>query len=99
MGQQKKKAPVLKDAAGLKGFAEKQKSCSPQSSKEGGAVRSRNQKRSKRAIITKPDFHDYYMNIAIAVREKANCLGRKVSAVIVKENRIISTGYKGTPEG
>jgi dCMP deaminase len=62
-------------------------------------VRSRNQERGKRAIITKPDFHDYYMNIAIAVREKANCLGRKVGAVIVKDNRIISTGYNGTPEG
>ena len=35
----------------------------------------------------------------MAVREKANCLGRKVGAVIVKENRIISTGYNGTPEG
>jgi dCMP deaminase len=44
-------------------------------------------------------FHEYYMNIAIAVRRMANCLGRKVGAVIVKQNRIISTGYNGTPEG
>lgn len=35
----------------------------------------------------------------MAVRKKANCLGRKVGAVLVKENRIISTGYNGTPEG
>jgi dCMP deaminase len=42
--------------------------------------------------------HEHYMNIAIAVRKKANCLGRKVGAVIVKKNRIISTGYNGTPE-
>lgn len=42
---------------------------------------------------------DYYMNIAIAVRRKANCLGRRVGAVFVKENRIIATGYNGTPEG
>ena len=42
---------------------------------------------------------EYYMNIAMAVRKKGNCLGRKVGAVIVKENRIISTGYNGTPEG
>jgi dCMP deaminase len=41
----------------------------------------------------------YYMNIAVAVREKANCLGRKVGAILVRENRIISTGYNGTPEG
>ena len=40
----------------------------------------------------------YYMNIAMAVRKKADCLGRKVGAVMVKENRIISTGYNGTPE-
>ena len=39
------------------------------------------------------------MNIAIAVRKKANCMGRKVGAVFVRENRIISTGYNGTPEG
>lgn len=44
--------------------------------------------------------HDeYYMHIAIAVRRKANCLGRRVGAVIVRQNRIISTGYNGTPEG
>jgi dCMP deaminase len=42
---------------------------------------------------------DYYMTIAMAVRKKANCLGRKVGAIIVKQNRIISTGYNGTPEG
>lgn len=51
-----------------------------------------------------PDMLDikrqnYYMNIAIAVRENANCKGRKVGAVIVRDNRIISTGYNGTPEG
>jgi len=43
--------------------------------------------------------NDYYMGIAIAVRKKANCLGRKVVAIIVKNDRIISTGYNGTPEG
>ncbi len=43
--------------------------------------------------------HEYFMGIAIAVREKANCLGSRVGAVIVRDNRIISTGYNGTPEG
>jgi dCMP deaminase len=45
------------------------------------------------------DKDEYFMNIAKAVRQKANCMGRKVGAVVVKENRIISTGYNGTPEG
>jgi len=39
------------------------------------------------------------MVIALAVRERANCIGRKVGAIIVKDNRIIGTGYNGTPEG
>jgi dCMP deaminase len=44
-------------------------------------------------------WDEYYMTIAMAVRKRANCTGRRVGAVIVKENRIISTGYNGTPEG
>lgn len=43
--------------------------------------------------------HRYHMGIALAVRERANCLGSRVGAVIVRENRIVSTGYNGTPEG
>lgn len=49
--------------------------------------------------MSKLSKHKYYMGIAIAVRKKANCLGRKVGAIIVKNDRIISTGYNGTPEG
>jgi deoxycytidylate deaminase len=35
---------------------------------------------------------EYYMNIAMAVRKKANCMGRKVGAVIVaskSRNRVL----------
>ena len=46
-----------------------------------------------------PDADTYYMNIAIAVREKANCTGNRVGAVLVLENRVIATGYNGVPEG
>ena len=45
-----------------------------------------------------PCFNKYYMGIALAVRERANCMGRRVGAVIVLDNRIISTGYNGVPE-
>jgi len=37
------------------------------------------------------------MGIAIAVRERADCRGQKVGAVVVVDNRIVSTGYNGTP--
>ena len=36
---------------------------------------------------------------SFAVRERANCRGRRVGAIAVKDHRIISTGYNGTPEG
>jgi dCMP deaminase len=41
----------------------------------------------------------YYMGIAHAVERGANCLGSQVGAVLVLENRVISTGYNGTPSG
>lgn len=39
------------------------------------------------------------MEIAHVVKSRGNCLRRKVAAVVVKERRIISTGYNGTPRG
>lgn len=48
---------------------------------------------------TPPSMDHYYMGIAIAVRERANCQGTRVGALVVKGNRIVSTGYNGTPSG
>lgn len=42
--------------------------------------------------------HKYFMNIALAVRLRANCKGNRVGAIMVLDHRIISTGYNGTPE-
>jgi dCMP deaminase len=42
---------------------------------------------------------NYYMLIAMAVRRRANCIGNRVGAVLVLNDRIISTGYNGTPQG
>lgn len=47
----------------------------------------------------RPCPDDYFMGIALAVRQRANCIGRKVGAIIVLDGRIISTGYNGTPSG
>ena len=46
-----------------------------------------------------PSTDAYYMGITLAVREKANCTGNRVAATIVKGNRVVSTGYNGTPSG
>jgi len=39
------------------------------------------------------------MGVALAVRRGARCLGQRVGAVLVRDDRIISTGYNGTPTG
>jgi dCMP deaminase len=46
---------------------------------------------------SRPNMDEYFMGIAMAVRKRANCMGNRVGAVIVKDNHIVSTGYNGTP--
>jgi len=45
----------------------------------------------------RPDWDEYFINIAKAVSTRATCLRRKYGAVITKENIIVSTGYNGAP--
>lgn len=47
----------------------------------------------------RPDWDEYFMDIAHVVSTRGNCIRRKVAAVIVSDRRIISTGYNGTPRG
>lgn len=47
----------------------------------------------------RPSWDQYFMNIAEVVAQRSNCMKRQVAAVIVKDKRIISTGYNGTPRG
>ena len=49
--------------------------------------------------MSRPDWNGYFMGIANAVSKRADCSRRRVGAVIVKNNRIISTGYNGAPSG
>jgi len=47
----------------------------------------------------KPNWDNYFIEIAKIVKSRADCLRRQVGAVIVKDFRIVSTGYNGTPIG
>jgi len=49
--------------------------------------------------MTRPDWDTYFMDIAQVVARRGNCSRRQVAAIIVKDGRIISTGYNGTPRG
>ncbi len=49
--------------------------------------------------FSRPGWDDYFMSIAQVVASRSNCVKRKVAAIIVRDRRIISTGYNGTPRG
>ena len=49
--------------------------------------------------FVRPDWDEYFISIAQVVASRSNCMKRKVAAIIVKDRRIISTGYNGTPKG
>ena len=42
-------------------------------------------------------WDEYFMEIVEVVKTRSTCLRRQVGAVIVKDNRIITTGYNGAP--
>jgi len=42
-------------------------------------------------------WDEYFMQIAEIVKTRSTCLRRQVGAVIVRDNRIITTGYNGAP--
>lgn len=47
----------------------------------------------------RPSWDTYFMEIAVLVSKRSTCLRRSVGAVIVKDRRILSTGYNGAPSG
>jgi dCMP deaminase len=47
----------------------------------------------------RPDWDDYFIEIAKVVSSRGTCLRRIYGAVIVRDRVIISTGYNGSPRG
>jgi dCMP deaminase len=47
----------------------------------------------------RPSWETYFMDIASLVARRSTCLRRSVGATIVKDKRILSTGYNGAPSG
>ncbi len=48
-------------------------------------------------VDNRPGWDQYFMAIASQVATRSTCLRRKVGAVLVKEKRILATGYNGAP--
>lgn len=51
----------------------------------------------KQKKLQRPSWDQYFIDIARLVSKRSTCLRRKVGAIIVKDRRILATGYNGTP--
>ncbi|MEL6558302.1 MAG: dCMP deaminase family protein [Bacteroidota bacterium] len=49
--------------------------------------------------MSKPDFDDIFMELAVNLAKRSHCIKRHVGAVLTKDTRIISIGYNGPPAG
>lgn len=52
-----------------------------------------------RDLPDRPSWLTYFMDITSLVSRRSTCMRRAVGAVIVKDKRILSTGYNGAPSG
>ncbi len=49
--------------------------------------------------MIRPEWDEVFMEVAEIMRKRSTCLRRQVGAVVVKDRRIISGSYNGTPPG
>ncbi|MDQ1277111.1 MAG: dCMP deaminase [Thermodesulfobacteriota bacterium] len=50
-------------------------------------------------IPERPSWDEYFMNIAGLVARRSTCIRRQVGAVLVRDRRVLATGYNGAPTG
>ena len=48
--------------------------------------------------MNRPDWDQYFMEMAELAATRASCLRRKVGAVLVKNKKVLATGYNGAPK-
>ncbi|MCX5678785.1 MAG: cytidine/deoxycytidylate deaminase family protein [Candidatus Omnitrophica bacterium] len=53
--------------------------------------------RSLRPAAVRPTWDEYFLEIADLISRRSTCLRRRVGAVLVKDKRILATGYNGVP--
>lgn len=46
----------------------------------------------------RPDWDTYFLEIADTVKKRSTCIRRQVGAVLVRDKRILATGYNGAPQ-
>jgi len=53
----------------------------------------------KKNMFRRPSWDEYFLEVSRLVAKRATCLRRRVGAVLVKDKRILATGYNGAPRG
>ncbi len=54
---------------------------------------------SEQRLIARPSWHEYFLAVAKIMSTRSTCSSRPVGCVIVKDNRILVSGYNGPPPG
>jgi len=53
----------------------------------------------KARILKRPEWDEYFLKMAYLVAERSTCLRHHVGAVIVRDKRLLTTGYNGAASG
>jgi dCMP deaminase len=63
--------------------------------KDSGTSLKKNAKKDKKPL--RPSWEEYFMDITHLVAKRSTCLRRQVGAILVKDKKILATGYNGAP--
>jgi len=55
--------------------------------------------KTKKNLYKRPSWDEYFLELARLVSKRSTCLRRQVGAVLVKDKKILTTGYNGAPSG
>jgi dCMP deaminase len=47
----------------------------------------------------RPSWDEYFLQLAVQAATRSTCLRRQVGAVLVRDKRVLATGYNGAPRG
>jgi dCMP deaminase len=49
--------------------------------------------------VSRPSWDDYFLKMAMLVAERSTCLRHHMGAVLVRDRRVLATGYNGAAKG
>jgi dCMP deaminase len=55
--------------------------------------------KKRKPLYHRPTWDEYFLEVASLVSKRATCIRRRVGAVLVKNKKILATGYNGAPSG